>query len=153
MQSLTDIHNVLAEILDTSNAILKLSVPVMRAVGDPDLSRNMAVAQLCQESDGGVQPEKALELLQEVALKLTLDAEAVRAQIDVFAKTFLQEGTSIETIEQPFFKEVWYGDTYDKEGIEGLKALKADLKKQLSKISVQGVIEVAKAQLVPDKDE
>jgi hypothetical protein len=49
----------------------------------------------------------------------------------------------------PFLSEVWYGDTYDKEGLQGLLALKKALTDDVALVSEKSLITTFKKNVRP----
>lgn len=126
MEDLVNLTNILTQIKKLCRDIIERTLNVMEDLKTADNDYVDDVIDRHPE----VTPQKALALLRGAAESITYIPHLVVTQIDSFTKHLLQ-GDSIlsENIgEYEYLAEVWYGDIYDTEGIEGLKLLLSDLK-------------------------
>jgi len=84
----------------------------------------------------------ALNLLQDVILEKIEDAKRVSKEIDKFI-TNLTSLESSDNSDTPFLNQVWSGDVYDAEEVNGMIALKTDLQTQLNDMNIQKIIRLA----------
>ncbi len=86
-----------------------------------------------------------LEWMRDKTLSLIKEAECVKNEIDLFTKAYQKGEESIEKNmkKYPFLANVWYGDEYDKEGLEGLEMLIKDLTMESENVSESKIIEMA----------
>jgi len=96
-----------------------------------------------------IDKDRALEVLQDISLEWIHDAEKVKKEINRFV-VVSGETYSLNIDECPYFAQVWSGDFYDKEELEGLKALYDDLLNQSKRISEESLVEEALAVLAED---
>jgi hypothetical protein len=129
----------LEEIKVAAVNILKKLEPVMKNIKD---ANHEVVLQGTKKH-----PEYSVLAFQEamsaVATEWIKDASAVKLEIDGFIKLSDDGLPYIVFISCPFLTEVWNGDAYDKQGLDGLKALKADLLKQFNDINRENLFVLA----------
>jgi len=126
MDQLRLLTKTLNEISKLSTEILTRSLVIMRSLPDKDSDIIEDIFELRQD----LKREVIVEAAKEASMDLVSDAEIVRSEIKGFVvKT--ADGFQLNEKACPFLAQVWHGDAYDKSEIEGLQALRDDLKVQL----------------------
>lgn len=139
MNRLNNLTKTLNSIEHYSREILSNTIPIMRELEDPD---NDLVEEVV-ESNNGITKKNALETLRNICLELVEDSEKVVSELESFSDAVVQGEEAIDEGEEeyPFMMEVWCGDIYEKEKLEGLKELALDLKEQLQEVDEDKIIE------------
>ena len=141
MKRLSELVDVLSSLKKVSKQILKNMLPIMKELA---IDNNYIVEEVSICSDAPI--DVATEHLQATALNIISDAEIVKKEINAFAEIVELSQKDIKKNIQnyPFIAEVWFGDMFDGlEGIDALKKLLEDLKKDLAKTSDDWIIENA----------
>lgn len=137
LSTINKIAACVSEIKKLSLDIIKKLDPVTTSIKDPN---NNIVLEGIKKY-----PQHADKLQQEMMVVVSnwkVDAMKVKDEIDKFIKISSQ-GFSMDFESCPFLTEVWNGDTYDKQELEGLVALKDDLQHQFSNINRQNLFDIA----------
>lgn len=133
MENLTAISKVIKKLKLKSDELLTKMLPIMHKLVDSDNEiSNEIIYNLTKKND-----KITLVIVTEWAQKRTSDiisdAEAVKKEIDNFAKTIASGGNGNKSIKKnidgyPFLAEVWLGDVYsDKTGVTALQQLLDDI--------------------------
>ena len=149
MNRLNNLTNTLNLIEKYSREIIAECIPIMEQLKDPE---SELVGEVL-ESVKDVSKPKALKTLQDICLDLVEDSEKIVKEIESFSDAVVQGEEAIDEGEDeyPFLMEVWCGDIYEKENLNGLKELAKDLKGQLSEVDEDKIIEEAIFQLKKGK--
>lgn len=139
MDRLNKLTETLNELSHLSRAIIQKLLPLMEEINEPN---NDFIANLkmkgCELTDG-----KATKILQDAVIKLTVDAKTVQRELPIFSACIIRSNKSLKDANCPFMKEVWYGDMYGDDNIEGLLLLKLDLQKQLDTADEDKILDSA----------
>lgn len=140
MDRLQALVGTLSSLKTTSNNIIRNMVPIMSKIAEDD---NDIIDEVNHRTE--VEVEIISEYLQSMTLDIISDAEKVKAEIDAFASATEVGQNAIESNinSYPFLADVWFGDVYGKEGIEGMKILLNDLRHEESKTTEDWIIENA----------
>lgn len=151
MNRLNNLTKTLNSIEEYSREILSNTIPIMKELENPD---NDLVEEV-MESVEGITKQKALKTLRYICLDLVEDSEKVVSEIESFSDAVIQGEEAIDEGEEeyPFMMEVWCGDIYEQEKLEGLKELALDLKEQLQEVDEDKIIEESINKLGKDKPE
>lgn len=125
------------DIKTSASDILKKLEPVMKNIKDPNNEIVVQGVKKYPEYTSNLQ-----QAMQNVTVQWVKDAAATKLEIDKFIK-FTDEGFIFNFDECPFIAEVWNGDAYDKQGLEGLQELKKDLAKQFADINRENLFILA----------
>lgn len=151
MSTFTTLAKLLKQLNVASKKILDASLKLMKQIQDTDsefiddlIDSRGLVDEVNEDGTSTINREDLLNDLQQASLGWTDDAESVRREID----NFIVEEDDVYTVNAdpdvcPFLTEVWNGDSYDKTGVEGLKALLDDLNLQLEGITGENLVERA----------
>lgn len=151
MNTFTTLAKLLKQLNVASKKILDASLKLMKQIQDADsefvddlIDSRGLVDEVNEDGTSTINREELLNDLQQASLGWTDDAESVRREID----SFIVEEDDVYTVNAdsdicPFLTEVWNGDSYDKTGVEGLKALLDDLNLQLEGITGENLVERA----------
>lgn len=141
MNRLNNLTRTLNSIEKYSREILSNTIPIMKDLEDPD---NDLVEEVIESVDGATK-QKVLKTLQDICLDLVEDSEKVVSEIESFSDAVVQGEEAIDEGEDeyPFMMEVWCGDIYEQEKLEGLRELALDLKEQLEEVDEDKIIEEA----------
>ena len=133
-----DLQFVLDRLKLTSVELLETALPIMQEMEDVD---NDGVDVLV-EHNRKLSEEVALELLQDVTLEMIEDAKQVNKEIEEFSVIVmsLEDEAELESVNTPFLNQVWSGDIYDANEINGLEALADDLQTQLDNMDLQKIV-------------
>jgi len=145
MNNLNEMTKVINKIVDISNKNIKKALPLMKELENIDSD----MVEEFMESVDEIGKQMALELLQDTVLGLVRDSETVIKEINNFSGSVIQGEEALEEGEEeyPFLMQVWCGDIYGKEKVDGLRELCQDLKEQQSKLNEESIIEYAIKQL------
>jgi len=122
-----------------SRAIIQKLLPLMEEINEPnnDFIINLKMKG-CELTD-----VKATKLLQDAVIKLTVDAKTVQRELPIFSTRIIRSNESLKDANCPFMREVWYGDMYGDDNIEGLLCLKLDLHEQLESAGEDKILNLA----------
>lgn len=134
MDTIQNFSKLINEISNTSEQIIRKAVPIMNMM----LKDNKKLIERIKKEKPDIEEKDILPKLKDISLNLITDARVVKKELPDFINGIIN-GT-LENIDTPFLKEIWYGDTYDCSGHEALKELHNDLKNQLDTCTLDGVI-------------
>ena len=136
LNKLTETLNGLSHI---AKAIIQKLLPLMEEINEPgnDFIINLKLKG-CELTDA-----KATKLLQDAVMRLTEDAKTIQRELPIFSESIARSDKSFKEAKCPFMKEVWYGDMYGSDDIEGLLSLKLDLEKQLQTADEDKILDLA----------
>jgi hypothetical protein len=139
MDRLNKLTETLNELFHVATAIIQKLLPLMEEINEPnnDFIRNLRI-QGCELTDA-----KATKLLQEAVIKLTVDAKVIQRELPIFSSALARSTKVFKEAKCPFMKEVWYGDMYGSDDLEGILSLKLDLEKQLATVDEDKILELA----------
>ena len=139
MDRLNNLTETLNELSRLSRGIIQKLLPLMEEINEPsnDFIANLKMKG-CELTD-----VKATKLLQDAVIKLTVDAKSVQRELPIFSACIIRSNQSLKEANCPFMKEVWYGDMYGDDNIEGLLLLKLDLQKQLDTANEDKILDLA----------
>lgn len=150
MQTLSILTETLDEIKHVSMRIVNECLPLMKELAKGD--SNM-IDEIWDELDIDDDQEEKVKrnidaYLKDVVLGYVTDSENILKEIDIFTKAVSKGDQEIEdkSNQMPFFSEVWFGDAYDSEKIDGLLALLEDLKDQVLVANEDTIFDTAVAQ-------
>lgn len=139
MEQLNSITETLNKVYKLSTNIIQRILPYMEEISEPDNDFIMNIKMSIPD----ISDSKAQEVLQRAAIQLSRDAKAVKREIGEFSSAILRLGRSLKDSNCPYMKEVWYGDMYGEEGLDGLVQLKNDLQIQYNNLSEDTILERA----------
>lgn len=144
MSKLTAFAKILKRLDKTSQNIINASLRIMKKIQDVDSELVDDLAEELNLEEDKVDRELLLSALQDASLEWSVDAQKVTGELD----NFVLEEEDIYTVNAdmdtcPFLTEVWNGDSYDKTGLEGLKALLEDMEGQLKEINEEALVKKA----------
>lgn len=118
--------------------ILQKILPIMKTLLNSD---NIYVDDVMDSlpSNSNIDENDVLEVLRTLTCKMVSDAETLNGELDKFTSYLLKD----ELDRLPFLQHVWCGDTYDEDGLQGLKELEQDLAEQLECLSDDFIIKKA----------
>jgi hypothetical protein len=131
---LVNLVDVLKEINKTAIDIIKLSSKIVKQLEDDE---NDAITDLVDKYPQRKKDELS-ELLSQQVESLIGDAASVTKEINAFSYT-IASNSPIDNSGCQFFQQIWCGDYYNKEGIDGLKDLLEELKTQKSQLTMDGL--------------
>jgi len=139
MDRLNKLTETLNELSHMAKAIIQKLIPLMEEINEPgnDFIKNLKMKG-CELTDA-----KATKLLQDAVIKLTEDAKTVQRELPVFTDSIFRTEKSLKEVKCPFMKEVWYGDMYGSDDLEGILSLKLDLEKQLETADEDKILDLA----------
>lgn len=146
MDNFKTLTKIMSALRKKSHEIIDQALPFMELV-----SHNEYVATLIEKFPS-LQPDDAQNTLQDVCLEWVEDADKIRQEIYLFIIE-TEDGFRINTEGCPFLSEVWNGDAYDKQGIEGMRMLLADLAIQQQNINEESLLAKATEWLMGEEDE
>lgn len=133
---------ILGDIKKISEKIIQKALPIMETIETEDAS---TVVNFLERVPGDT--SHALEVLQDITLQWVKDAQPLKEEVEKFV-LYEDESIRLNTEECKVLAEAWRGDAYDKQGIDGLLALKADLKQTLERISEEELMKEAEKVLL-----
>lgn len=139
MDRLNKLIETLNGLSSTAKAIIQKLIPLMEEINE---SPNDFITNLKMKGCELADPQ-ATKLLQNAVIKLTVDAKTVQRELPIFSAAISQFDKSLNDVNCPFMKEVWYGDMYGTDGLQGLLSLKLDLEKQLAVADEDKILELA----------
>jgi hypothetical protein len=131
MQSLKLLLASVHSLEELSNRIIKKSLKIVRRISE--------LADVVHASNPDLSKEQIIDKMIDTTSEWTKTAELVNNEVPNFI-TETDSSFSLNFEGCPFLAEVWHGDAFDKEGLEGLKMLEADLRKDLAKVSEEGLV-------------
>ncbi len=141
MDKMIEFVKRVSAVKESANDIIKKMQPVRQKL---DQANNEVVKAAI-----GKYPKHADDLpdaLKRVVDKWLVDAQSVIKEIDVFVK-YTDAGFLLNLDECPFLSEVWNGDTFDKQELDGLQALNLELKKQFANMHRENLYKLAVVEL------
>jgi len=139
MDRLNKLTETLNELSRIAREIIQRLLPLMEEINEPN---NDFIANLklkgCELADS-----QATKLLQDAVINLTVDAKTVQRELHIFSTAIIRSSKSLKDANCPFMKEVWYGDAYGRDGLEGILSLKLDLEKQLRAADEDKILDLA----------
>lgn len=130
MDKITKLVSVLKDIKTVCNDILKKMIPVLDKFKD----ENNDILKTAKKKWPKVDSKIINTHLETVANEWLSDAKKVDHEIDMFL-VYEEDGIRFNFGKCSFLAEVWNGDSYDKQEIEGLIELYNDLKTQFSNMT------------------
>ena len=139
MDRLNKLTETLNELSHIAREIIQKLLPLMEEINEPknDFIKNLELKG-CELMDA-----RATKLLQDAVIKLTVDAKTVQRELPIFSASIIRSNKSLKEANCPFMKEVWYGDMYGHDDLEGILSLKLDLEKQLQTANEDKILELA----------
>ena len=139
MDRLNKLTETLNELSHIAKEIIQKLLPLMEEINEPsnDFIANLRMKG-CKLSDA-----QATKLLQNAVIQLTVDAKTVQRELPIFSMSISRIDKSLKDANCPFMKEVWYGDMYGNDDLEGFLSLKLDLEKQLETADEDKILELA----------
>ena len=139
MDRLNKLTETLNELSHIAREIIQKLLPLMEEINEPnnDFISNLKLKG-CELTDA-----KATKLLQDAVIRLTVDAKTVQRELPIFSASIIRSNKSLKDANCPFMKEVWYGDMYGNDNLEGILFLKLDLEKQLEIADEDKILELA----------
>nr|QBK85507.1 MAG: uncharacterized protein LCMAC101_00940 [Marseillevirus LCMAC101] len=139
MDRLNKLTETLNELSRLAKAIIQKLLPLMEEINEPgnDFIKNLKMKG-CELTDA-----KATKLLQDAVIKLTEEAKSVQKELPIFSASVARIDKSLQEAKCPFMKEVWYGDMYGSDELEGFLSLKLDLEKQLETADEDKILDLA----------
>lgn len=127
----------------TSIDVLREALPIMKVLLEDDNDLSDEIIHNLE-----LPKEKLIAVnmyLRDYIENVISTAKLVRNEIDDFSESSIKGEEELEKNmkKYPMLAEVWYGDTYNKEGIPALKILLKELETDLSKINENKIIEHA----------
>lgn len=140
MERLSTLVKTLTSLKKVSIDIISNMVPIMSEIAE---SGSEIIGEISDRTGADVTVVE--EYVQSLTLEIISDAEKVKAQIDAFALATESGPDNVDAkiSSYPFLAEVWFGDIYEKDGIEALQILLGELKSELSKTTDDWIIEHA----------
>lgn len=150
MKRLTILSKTLSAIKKTSKHIIQKSVAIMAVLKDEDSASDLISNVLDQlpareeEASTSASKSDVLAALQTNSLPWTELAEKVNAEISNFVVENEDGSFSVNPNHDqcPFLSEVWNGDSYDMQEIEGLQALLAELKDNENAVTSENLVSI-----------
>ncbi len=139
MDELSDLTNTLTQINDVCDKIIRKAVPIMKKI----ITNKDKLIEEIKESNKDMEDKDIRLKLQQTGLSLVKDAKNVKKEMNKLIHAIVTNW-NIEDVDIPFFHDVWYGDTYDCEKLDALKALLTDLNEQLSHCTLEHIVEISK---------
>ena len=143
MEDRVDISVLVATIKKLSVNLLRTMLPIMQQLVDDE---NDLTDEILHNLDLPKTKEAEVNLwLQSHCENLISEADAYKNEVDKFEAAY-KEGDDVfekKIREYPLLSEVWYGDTYNKSGIDGLAMLIRDLEKDTQQATESKIIEAA----------
>lgn len=138
MSRIQILANVLTNIERVSEKIIQKNIDILSTLRDSD---NDMVDEII-DNYPDMEIEEIITRLRETAYPLTRDAEKVMEEIQEFSDNVIQgeEILTNNSEKYPFLIEVWCGDTYEEEGIQGLQLLYEDLTRQKNIVSEDVIV-------------
>ena len=130
MEKLNSLSSILEDISNTSEKIIRKSVPIIKNIFD---EKKELMKKLQTESQ--LTEKEIYEKLNEISLSLVKDAKIIKNEMEEFIDYILG---GIEP--SLFLTQVWLGDVYDCSGVEALKQLLVDLNSQLENCTIEYII-------------
>jgi len=125
---------------ETTREIFSRALEFSKDLARP--SRSELLQEVIDECEN-LSTEDAIEHCKSVIVELTEDATRVKAELPGLIKS-VDIKFEFDFSSRPLLYEVWSGDTYDKEGVEGLQALLSDLNEQKEKLTTEGIVNSVK---------
>lgn len=146
MERLLAFTQTLQEINNTTKDIINEAYPILKEL---ESDENDLINDFMEEFELN-RRDSILVLAREFALSLVSDARAIQKEIDEFSDLITER--NIEQLAEycPFLAEVWFGDMYECDGVEGLKILLSDLEEQLENINEDTVYNYLKQTFVEE---
>lgn len=151
MDRLNELTSTLNSVKKSATKIILASVPILK---DLEEENNDLVEEVIEDSeDNDIDRSEILETLRQVALDNTNDAEVVMREIDPFLLSMSHGEEELERNQDsyPFLFEVWCGDIYESDGLQGLKQLELSLKSQIKNVTEEKIIETVIGMFSPQK--
>ena len=139
MESLIDITSTLKELEDVAESIflkaLNLTKSIKEEVGD-------YIEEVTERINIELTEDEIVSASLSWIDDLVKDARIVKSDLPQFAFTLQKNGVQgLDSLDSSFFQQVWLGDMYGEEGLQGLQALLKDLKNQNNKLAEDSLIE------------
>ena len=145
MDNLRSVLTTLDDIKKLATQVAKKSQPIIKKIEESYANEVLEV-----NPNFGLAREQIVEKMLAIVATWTERADKVNVEIDKFVvednNTFSISPSPEVT---PFLSEVWYGDTYDKEGLQGLLALKKALTDDVALVSEKSLITTFKKNVRP----
>ena len=139
MESLAELHTTLRNVQDLAGKIISKGVEMMKDIADEE---SEIIEEISEHlNDDEISDDEIAEEVQDYLNFLIRDSETVCQDIGEFAKAVVQGDEAVYAIDSTFFQQVWDGDMYDKNHVEGLKALGTDLQDQLKLLTDDKVVD------------
>lgn len=127
MESFNRLHRVLSSLRSTSADIVNKAVSILEEIEDDD---NELIENILDEVSSSIDEVQIVDSVARYIGKITRDAKKVLSGLEDFATVVVEGERSIERTAPGFFQQIWFGDMYDRSGVEGLEVLLEDLKQQ-----------------------
>lgn len=131
MERLLRTTKLLTDIQNTAKSILLRSTEVIKDLYD----EGEIIEDVVDKSGTSADDETIAAEACEIVETLAKDSKIVDRELPEFVEAFQKGEKFIESIDSQFFLEVWFGDMYEKEGIEALEELRSELKQQLRSLN------------------
>ncbi len=143
LQYLTELHAALKNIQSLSGKILSKGVQLLKDIASEE---SEIIEEISDQLDHSSDSEIAEEA-QNYLNSLITDSETIHQEIEEFARAVVRGNEAVYKIDSLFFQQVWHGDMYDKDHVDGLKALCADLQGQLGLLTDDNVVNTVVSRL------
>lgn len=128
------VYETLDSTKNLSKKILSRMIEIMKQIDDSDSEFLENFFEMLDPNESLTidQKNRALEELKNSSLKIVADSQTILEEFSDFEKTLIRGGDDeIEKLENcDFLKEVWFGDVFEKDHLDGLLALVEDLENQ-----------------------
>jgi hypothetical protein len=131
MERLLKTTKLLTDIQNTAKSILLRSAEVIKDLYD----EGEIIEDVIDKSGTDADDETIAAEICVIVENLANDSKIVDKELPEFVEAFQQGEKFIENIDSQFFLEVWFGDMYEKQGIEALEELRSELKQQLKSLN------------------
>lgn len=136
---------LLLEIKKISSNIIQRALPMMEDICNEEISEYI---EMYLDENPSLDPAKIQNVLQTITTEWIADAESAQNEIAALLTSPTEEDFRLKIENLSFFSQIWKGDTYDLEELQGLEAFIADLKTQLANVTEKNLLARADAILL-----
>jgi len=134
MNKLDKLTRVINSIRDTTNDILKDSIPILK-----QLDTDKRIVEHLVSKFPTFDKRRLRMILNEAGFAYIEDAKKVRKELDDFANK-ISENEELDAEKTPYLASVWHGDMYDVTGLYALAELEHDFNETYSNLNAKTIV-------------
>lgn len=134
--SVKRLKQLLSKLKENSNDLIKKIHPIMKTISNRD---EQLIVLALSEKKFSISEEKIIQLLENQVLELIDIPIKIREEIDLFSSLIITDKKQL-SVKTPFLYQVWMGDYYGVEKLEGLEKLNKELESIQENLSMEWII-------------